>query len=89
MSRYQSVTGAHWFPVTPTLSEWRGGYWEVLGGEDLELDAFIYWLEANGEVQLSVANLEGISICISICVPQNRKSHFKPILTFKVKIFLR
>lgn len=58
MSRYQSVTGAHWFPVTPTLSEWRGGHWEVLGSKDLELDASIYRLEADGEVQLSVANLE-------------------------------
>lgn len=58
MSRYQSVTGAHWFLVMPTLSEWCGGYWEVLGSKDLELDAFIYWLEANTEVQLSVANLK-------------------------------
>lgn len=58
MSRYQSVTGAHWFPITPTLSEWRGGYWEVLGSKDLELDASIYRLEAGCEVQLSVANLE-------------------------------
>lgn len=42
----------------PTLSEWRGGCWEVLGRENLELDASVYWLEAGGEMQLSVANLE-------------------------------
>lgn len=45
-------------PVAPTLSEWRGGCWEVLGGEHLELDACVYWLEAGGEMQLGVTNLE-------------------------------
>lgn len=52
------MTGFHWFPVMPTLSEWRGGCWEVLGSENLELDASVYWLEAGGEMQLSVTDLE-------------------------------
>lgn len=51
--------------MTPTLSEWHGGCWEVLGGEDLELDASIHWLEAGGEMQLSVTNLEDDEISAS------------------------
>lgn len=53
-----AVTGFDWFPVTPTLSERRGGCWQVLGGEDLELDASVDRLEAGGEMQLSVTDLE-------------------------------
>lgn len=60
MSRLQSLL--YWFPVTPTLSEWRGGRWEVLGGEDLELDASVDRLEAGGEMQLSVTHLENDKI---------------------------
>lgn len=36
-----------------------------MGGEDLELDASVYWLEAGGEMQLSVTHLEEDEISTS------------------------
>lgn len=51
--------------MIPTLSERCGGHREVLGGEDLELDAPVDGLEAGGEVQLSVTNLDNGEIRVS------------------------
>lgn len=50
--------------LVPTLTEGCGRCWEVVGGEDLELDASADGLEADGEMQLRAANLEEEEIAL-------------------------
>lgn len=49
---------------SPTLSEQRGRCWEASGAEDLELDTSVDGLEADGEMQLRVTNLEDDEITL-------------------------
>lgn len=50
---------------SPTLTEQRGRCWEALGAEDLQLDASVDGLEADGEMQLRVTHLEEDEITLS------------------------
>lgn len=62
VTRDCSYSSFHWRFKTissdSTLGEWWCGCWEVLGSEDLELDASVDWLKAGGKMQLRVAHLK-------------------------------
>ncbi len=41
-----------------TLCKRWGGWWEVLSTEDLELHSTVHWLEAEGQLKLSMTHLQ-------------------------------
>lgn len=41
-----------------TLCKWWGRWWKVLSTEDLELHSTVHWLEAQGQLKLSMTHLQ-------------------------------